>query len=216
MISFFYEKNIIKMYYNIFRGCDNLKKILLFIFIFLLLISNINAINIKDDKIKVSLNKCIDGDTAKFNYQNEVIKVRFLAINSPELQHENQLEEPYAKDAKNYTCDELKNAKEIYLEFDPNSDIQDKYERYLAWVFVDNNLLQEKIIEKGYAKVAYLYGDYKYTNILKEKQKIAKKNKLGIWKDNNNLNNYYLLVTITIIIIIFISLLILSLFIKKK
>ena len=193
-----------------------MKKVLLFIFIFLLLISNINAINIIDDKIKVSLNKCIDGDTAKFNYQNDVIKVRFLAINSPELQHENQLEEPYAMDAKNYTCDELKNAKEIYLEFDPNSDIQDKYERYLAWVFVDNNLLQEKIIEKGYAKVAYLYGDYKYTNILKEKQKIAKKNKLGIWKDNNNLNNYYLLVTITIIIIIFISLLILSLFIKKK
>lgn len=193
-----------------------MKKILLFIFIFLLLISNINAINIKDNKIKVSLNKCIDGDTARFNYQDETIKVRFLAINSPELQHENQLEEPYAMDAKNYTCDELKNANNIYLEFDPNSDIQDKYDRYLAWVFVDNNLLQEKIIENGYAKVSYLYGDYKYTNILKNKQKIAKKNKKGMWKDTNNIDYYFLLVPIVVTIIIFISLFILSQFIKKK
>ena len=191
-----------------------MKKILLFILL-LTIFTNINAIDINKNKINVSLNKCIDGDTAKFNYKNEIIKVRFLAINSPELQHKNQLEEPYALDAKNFTCDELKSANNIYLEFDPNSDIQDKYDRYLVWVFVDNSLLQEKIVEKGYAKVAYLYGDYKYTSKLKEKQKIAKKNKLGIWKDNNDPNYYYLLIPI-LITVITLSLLLIVLSIKKK
>jgi micrococcal nuclease len=188
-----------------------MKKILLFIAIMMVLI-DVNALNFQEDKIKVSLISCIDGDTAKFKYQDETLKVRFLAIDAPELQHENQLEEPYAVEAKNYTCDELKNAKSIYLEFDPNSDKQDKYERYLAWVFVNNDLLQAKIVEKGYAKVAYLYGDYKYTNILKTKQKLAKRKNKGIWQDEKQPDYILLLIPI----IIFISLLIISLLIKKK
>ena len=188
-----------------------IKKVLIFVFT-LFLFTNCYAININNDRIKVTLKSCIDGDTANFYYQNEVIKVRFLAIDTPELQHENQLEEPFAVEAKNYTCNELKKANAIYLEFDPNSDKQDKYDRYLAWIFVDNNLLQEKIVEKGYAKVAYLYGDYKYTKVIKQKQKIAKKNKRGIWKDELDINYSLLLIPVIIII----SLLIISLFIKKK
>ena len=108
-----------------------IKKILLFIIILLISI-NVQALNTKKDTINVKLNKCIDGDTASFKYNNETIKVRFLAINSPELEHEDQEEEPYAVDAKNFTCLELKTAKTISLEFDNNSDKQDKYGRYLG------------------------------------------------------------------------------------
>ena len=42
-------------------------------------------------------------------------------------------------------------------------------------------LLQEELVEKGYAKVAYLYNDYKYSNILKEKQELASSQSIGIW-----------------------------------
>ncbi len=198
---------LFKIYYNILRGCDNLKKMLLFILLLTISI-NVNAIDIKENKIKVSLNKCIDGDTAKFNYQNEVIKVRFLAIDAPELEHENQKEEPYAYDAKIFTCEELKQAKNIYLEFDNNSDKQDKYERYLTWVFVDNELLQEKIVENGYAKVAYLYDDYKYTKILNQKERIAKRHKRGIW--SNEKDNSYLLILLPFAILLILLLLLIG------
>jgi len=49
----------------------------------------------------------------------------------------------------------------------------------------DKELLQEKLVSKGYAKVAYLYGDYKYTKKLQKIEQKAKDNKVGIWSNNN-------------------------------
>lgn len=77
----------------------------------------------------------------------------------------------------------MRQAKKIVLEYDPNSDKEDKYGRKLAWIFVDGKLLQEELVEKGYAEVKYLYGDYKYTNRLKIAQLKAKSKKLNIWSD---------------------------------
>lgn len=186
-----------------------MKKVVLF-FIVLVFLTNVNAANIKGDKIKVSFEKCIDGDTADFKYKGELIKVRFLAIDTPELKDDDEKVVKYGNKAKNFTCNKLKKAKTIYLEFDSKSDKKDKYDRYLAWVFVDNNLLQEEIIENGYAKVAYLYGKYKYVDDLKEAEKKAKNEKLNIWSENNRNYNF-----IELIIIIIVGL-ILSLFKRKK
>ena len=134
-------------------------------------------VNARSDTITVTLNKCVDGDTAWFNYKEDVIKVRFLAVNTMELKSNDE----NADLAKEFTCNELTNAKKIKLEFDSKSDEKDKYERYLTWVFVDDSLLQSKLIEKGYAEVKYIYGDYKYVDVLKEQEKIAKEKKIGIW-----------------------------------
>ena len=57
----------------------------------------------------------------------------------------------------------------------------DKYNRALGWVFIDDTLLQKDLVSLGYAKVAYLYGDYKYTEDLKKEESIAKSKKLGVW-----------------------------------
>ena len=59
-------------------------------------------------KEEVTLAKCVDGDTANFNLNGEVIKARFLAIDTPESTKE---KEPYGKEASNYTCETLTKAK---------------------------------------------------------------------------------------------------------
>jgi len=69
------------------------------------------------------------------------------------------------------------------LEYDSDSDKTDKYDRHLVWVFYDDNFLQEELISLGYAKVAYLYGDYKYTTDLQNIEIVAKSNKIGIWSE---------------------------------
>ena len=115
-----------------------------------------------------------------------------LAIDTPETNHPTKGKEPYGEEASNYTCYKLMKAKRIKLEYDDNSDKFDKYDRHLAWVFVDNSLLQQDLIKKGYAKVDYVYGDYKYLNILKEEEKNAKLNQIGIWNNNKNIMNYIL------------------------
>jgi micrococcal nuclease len=133
-----------------------------------------------NEKELVTFDKCSDGDTAKFMINGEEKKVRFLAIDTPEI----DTNEPFSKEASEYTCNRLKNAKEIYLEYDSNSDREDKYGRVLAFVHVDGSLLQKELIERGYAKVAYIYGDYEYVSLLKEQEEIAKNNQLGIWAIN--------------------------------
>lgn len=173
-----------------------MKKIIIGFIIFFLFMNNTYAIS-------ASLNKCVDGDTAWFNVDNEVIKTRFLAIDTPEST--NQIE-PYGKEASEYTCNALKNAKTIELEYDENSDKLDKYDRHLVWVFVDNNLLQKSLVENGLAEVKYLYGNYKYTDILKESEEIAKEKNLNIWStvEDNNYDKYVSILIIVIILIIYI------------
>ena len=160
-----------------------MKKIILVLIMLLVFIpTNVNASN----RVKVKFKECVDGDTARFILNKEEIKVRFLAIDTPETKSSTKGEQPYGKEASDYTCKKLKNAKTIELEYDSKSDKTDKYGRYLAWVFHDDKLLQKELVKNGLAKVAYLYSDYKYTDELKKAEESAKKNKKGIYSDIDN------------------------------
>lgn len=136
-------------------------------------------INVSAKKEEVKLDKCIDGDTISIIINKEEHKVRFLAVDSPEI----DLEEAYATEAKDFTCNLLKKSKHIYLEYDSNSDKTDKYDRILAWVWADSDLVQIELVKSGYAKVAYLYNEYKYTDELKKFESYAKDKKRNIWSD---------------------------------
>ena len=152
---------------------DDMKKIMYILFISLFII----PINTYAKKQEVKLNKCIDGDTISIIINKEEKKVRFLAVDAPEIDKE----EPYAIEARDFTCNILKNSKKIYLEYDKNSDKEDKYERILAWVWADNVLIQKELVKEGYARIAYLYSDYKYTSELNKFETVAKENKKNIW-----------------------------------
>ncbi len=171
-------------------------------------------------KEKVEFSSCTDGDTFKIIYNNEVKTVRLLAVDTPESVHPKKEVEYYGKEASDYTCNVLKKANKIELEFDENSDKLDKYDRLLAWVFIDDKLLQESLIEGGYAKVAYLYGNYKYTTKLQELQEIASNKNIGVWdeeaKENFNSNQNEDKITTIEIIILFVILIIIMLFGTKK
>ena len=160
-----------------------------YIKIFVLIIFLFPITTFAYDKEKVTLSKCIDGDTARFILNGEEIKVRFLGIDTPETKHPTKGEEPFGKKASNYTCNKLTKAEKIEIEYDEKSNKLDRYDRHLAWVFVDDKLLQNELVKKGYAEVKYLYGNYKYADILKESEEKAKKNKVGIYsleEDNSS------------------------------
>lgn len=169
------------MLYN-YNG-DSMKKIFTII-LFFICITFVSA-----KEIEVKFSDCVDGDTAKFIYNNEEITARFLAIDTPETVHPTKDEEEYGKEASDYTCKRIKEAKEIILEFDEDSDEKDKYDRYLVWVFVDESLLQKELVRKGLASVAYLYGDYKYTDELEVSEQKAEEDKIGIWNIQSNEDN---------------------------
>lgn len=127
---------------------------------------------------KVSLIKCVDGDTARFNLNGVNEIVRFIGIDAPELDSNDY----YAIEAKDFVCERLNNATSIELVNDPKSDQRDKFGRMIAWVYVDKEPLQFDIVEGGYAKVRYIYDDYMFVDKLNELQSNAKQAHKGIWR----------------------------------
>ncbi len=128
--------------------------------------------------------KKVDGDTAWFKTSEYgEIKVRFLGIDTPETVKAGTEVQEWGPEASEYTTERLEAANEILLEWDPGSDLYDKYDRYLAWVWVDGSLLQEELVEQGLAEVAYIYGDYLYTDRLYAAQNKAQAAGVGIWSE---------------------------------
>ena len=150
---------------------------------------NFNIINAIDDsnasKIEVKYSKSVDGDTAKFELNGEEITVRFLGIDTPETIHPTKGEEPFGREASNYTKQKLENADKIEIEYDQNASKTDKYERALVWVWVDDTLIQEELIKNGLARTYMLQDNYKYAWILQEDEEKAKEEKVGIWSEEN-------------------------------
>lgn len=153
-----------------------MKKVVMIFLFFCLFITNVYA-----ERVSVKFEACVDGDTIKVMLDNKKTTVRFLAVDTPETVHPTKGEQPFGKEASNYTCNKVKNAKKLEIEYDEGSTKTDKYNRALGWVFIDDTLLQKDLVSLGYAKVAYLYGDYKYTEDLKKEESIAKSKKLGVW-----------------------------------
>lgn len=117
--------------------------------------------------------KAVDGDTAKLSVKGRTYTFRFLAVDTPETVKPNTPVAFMGKRASDYTKSELKKAKKIQIQYDGNKT--DKYGRKLAWIWVDGKLLQDKLVKKGYARVYYIYGKYRYTDILKTSERKAKK-----------------------------------------
>lgn len=160
-----------------------IKKLLIFSFLLPIIV-------FANTKEKVKFVKCVDGDTAKFERNNKVFTLRFLAVNTPETKSPKKGVEFYGKEASNYTCKRLQEAKTIEIEYDNKSERKDRYGRNLGWVFLDDKLLQKDLVENGYAKVDYIYDKYKYVEELKEIEKKAKEAKKGLWqKESNNISN---------------------------
>ena len=102
-----------------------------------------------------------DGDTAVFTIDTgEEVICRFLAVDTPEIGEEG------FEEAKRFTDNTLEKATNILLELDPHSEKYDKFDRLLAWVWVDGELLQEKLIGNGYAQIRYIYNEYLYLDHL--------------------------------------------------
>lgn len=154
-----------------------MKKVFIGIITFLCCIPFVQA---KTTKTNAEFVRCVDGDTAVFSIDGTETKFRFLAIDTPETVHPTKTVEEFGKDASEYTCNKLTNAKYIVVEYE-ESNKTDKYGRSLGWIWVDGSLLQKELVSVGYAEVAYIYGKYKYTESLCVVQQEAKESKYGIW-----------------------------------
>lgn len=139
-----------------------------------------------------------DGDTIWVKIYGKKEKVRFVGVNTPEVAKDGNPAEFMAEEAKDFTEEILKD-KEIYLERDISD--RDKYDRLLRYVWlekplsnpelsdIENKTLNGILVKEGYAYANYYKPDIKYHNFLKDLEKSAQDNKLGIWSDEKNQSN---------------------------
>lgn len=140
-----------------------------------------------DGYAQARLISCTDGDTARFRVNGQIYPTRFLAIDTPEIS--GQLE-PWAMTAKTFTCDALEQAEQIVLEFEPESDVFDFYNRLLAWIWVDGELLQYNLVKESLAYVKYLYGDYAYNPMMIALEAQVQREGKRIWGEEDPTFNY--------------------------
>ncbi|OQX03382.1 MAG: hypothetical protein BWK80_55830 [Desulfobacteraceae bacterium IS3] len=119
-----------------------------------------------------------DGDTIVLE-NNE--KIRYIGINTPEIAHPDKSAEHYGPEAAKFNK-KLVLSKKVRLEFD--NEKQDQYGRTLAYIFSeDGTMVNEKLVEQGYAHVLTGKSKGKYDSLLLKKQQAAMDAGKGMWKD---------------------------------
>lgn len=132
--------------------------------------------------VKVEYLNTIDGDTAYFKVGNTSESVRFYLINTPEVYNN----EPYAKFAKEYTKQALENAKEIYIQSDPNNLLRDNTEsrRILAYLWIDKKLFNYVLLKEGLATIKYVLNEnVMYLDELRKAESYAKEHAINIYSN---------------------------------
>ncbi|MGK4043710.1 thermonuclease family protein [Heyndrickxia oleronia] len=136
----------------------------------------------KKNRIPVTLTKTVDGDTIKVMYKGKEETVRYLLIDTPESKKPNTCVQPYAEKASNRNK-QLVNSGNLTLEFEKSE--RDKYDRLLAYVFVNGISVQETLLKEGYARVAYIYEPpYKYLSKYEKAEDIAQQKHTNIWSQS--------------------------------
>lgn len=140
--------------------------------------------------------RVVDGDTLKLRLKesNKVVRMRLLSVDTPESVKEGVEPQPYSKEASNFAKETLKENDTVYIEYD-GDDKTDKYDRYLGYLWYFNNednnwqMFNKTIIEKGLARVGYVYSQKKHLDELYKAQDKAKKEKLNIWSVEGYVTN---------------------------
>ncbi len=123
--------------------------------------------------------RIVDGDTFELESGE---KVRLIGINTPELHHPQKGVECFGQEASDYTSTLLL-GKTVSLEKDVSET--DRYGRLLRYVWIDNTLINQKLVADGYAYASSYPPDVKYQEVFKEMQEQARMSKKGLWANCN-------------------------------
>jgi len=129
------------------------------------------------------VSKVIDGDTIVLENGQ---KVRYIGIDTPELNHKKNKIECYAKEAFEENK-KLVLGKRVYLQKDVSE--KDRYNRLLRYVFLDEKMSTDEesfvnlfLVKNGLAYAATFPPDIRYTNLFLQAQKEAREKNLGLWQ----------------------------------
>ena len=135
--------------------------------------------NLSSEVYRVS--NVVDGDTVDVQYEGATDRVRLLGIDTPETVDPNRPVGCYGKEAS-ARAKELMLNQNVRLEFDSSQAHRDKYDRLLAYIYLeDGQMINRKLVAEGYAYEYTYNSPYKYQKDFKGIEAIAKSLNRGLW-----------------------------------
>lgn len=135
------------------------------------------------DRITGTVVRVVDGDTYVLNIDGEETKVRLIGVDTPESvapsdYRKDNTEE--GKEVSDIVKDKITAGTTLYVEYDVSPT--DKYGRHLAYLyFEDGTMVQDWLLNNGYANIATYPPNVKYVDHFKELAHKAYENKVGLW-----------------------------------
>ncbi len=140
--------------------------------------------------------KVYDGDTFRCRLESgEEVKVRLIGIDTPESRRNRKAYRDAERSGKSveeivrlgrmasaFTKKLIPPGTVVYLETDVQ--VHDRYGRLLAYVYLpDGRMLNEVLLEEGYATVYTIPPNVKYAERFVELQRRAREEGRGLWKE---------------------------------
>lgn len=134
-------------------------------------------------KIPAKIVKVVDGDTMDIMVDGKKERIRLLLVDTPETVHPNKQVEPFGPEASAFAKEMLED-QDVHIELDVSE--RDKYGRLLCYLWVGDQMFNEMLLERGLARVAYVYPpNVKYGDQFRAIQDEAREKELGIWSIEN-------------------------------
>jgi micrococcal nuclease len=123
--------------------------------------------------------KVVDGDTIHVRLGDRVEKVRYIGVNTPEVRHRTQGEQPGSREAWEVNR-RLVAGRQVRLELDTRE--RDRYGRLLAYVWVGETMVNAELVGRGYAQVMTVPPNVRYQQLFVRLQRDAREAGRGLWR----------------------------------
>lgn len=130
-----------------------------------------------------TVTRVVDGDTYILNIDGTDVRVRLIGVDTPEsvapdsYRKENSEE---GKEISELVKEKVLEGDTLYIEYDVSPT--DKYGRTLAYLyFPDGTMVQDWLLQNGYANVATYAPNVKYADHFSELAHAACEEKVGLW-----------------------------------
>ena len=133
------------------------------------------------NKVPYPVVSVIDGDTIIVEMDGENKTVRFIGVDTPEAVHPRKEVQYYGKEASLFTKNLLK-GEHVYLDYEGEVGMYDKYQRLLAYVFraPDGLFVNLEIVRQGYGN-AYTVFPFKHLELFRQYGKRARELEKGLY-----------------------------------
>lgn len=125
--------------------------------------------------------RVVDGDTVRVLIEGQDIAVRLIGIDTPETVARNRPVECAGPEASVYAV-QLMSGEDVFLELDASQGTHDKYNRILAYVWLEGDLMVNlAMIDAGLAE-EYTHDDpYTYQQLFQQAEQDANEDLRGLW-----------------------------------